>query len=79
MDFSQKCYLFCECNSVRIGQNIQNEVSQERSIFADVLDYQFKLKAKWFQEGKYASFDMEEKRLKKSLKGSTRMLIVSKK
>ena len=40
---------FCECNSVRIGQNIQNEVSLERYIFADVVAYQFiqlKLKAK---------------------------------
>ena len=41
MDFSPKCYLFCECNSVRIGQNIQNGVSLERSIFADVVAYQF--------------------------------------
>ena len=40
-DFSPKCYLFCECNSVRIGQNIQNEVSLERSIFADVVAYLF--------------------------------------
>ena len=32
---------FCECNSVRISQNIQNEVSLERSIFADVVAYQF--------------------------------------
>ena len=33
----------CECNSVRISQNIQlqNEVSLERSIFADVIAYQF--------------------------------------
>ena len=28
---------FCECNSVKISQNIQNEVSLERYIFA----YQF--------------------------------------
>ena len=41
MDFSSKCYLFCECNSVRISQNIQNEVSLERSIFANVVAYQF--------------------------------------
>ena len=26
VDFPPKCYLFCECNSDRIGQNIQNEV-----------------------------------------------------
>ena len=32
---------FCECNSVRIGQNIQNEVSLERPIFADVGAYYF--------------------------------------
>ena len=31
----------CECNSVKISQNIQNEVSLERSIFADVVAYQF--------------------------------------
>ena len=32
--------LFCECNSVRIGQNIENEVSVERFIFAYVVAYQ---------------------------------------
>ena len=32
---------FCECNSLKISQNIQNEVSLERSIFADVVAYQF--------------------------------------
>ena len=32
---------FCECNSVKISQNIQNEVWLERSIFADVVAYQF--------------------------------------
>ena len=41
MDFSPKCFLFCECNSVTIGQNIQIEISLERSIFADVVAYQF--------------------------------------
>ena len=41
MDFSEKCYLFCDCNSVRIGQNIQNEVSLERSIFVDVVANHF--------------------------------------
>ena len=41
VDFSPKCYLFSERNSVRIGQNIQNEVSLERSIFGDVIAYQF--------------------------------------
>ena len=51
MDFSPKCYLFVSV-TVRIGQNIQNEVSLERYIFADVVAYQFiqlKLKAKWVQ------------------------------
>ena len=32
---------FCECNSVRIGQNIHNEVSLERSIFSNVVTYKF--------------------------------------
>ena len=42
MDFSPKCYLFCECNSLRVGQNIQNELSLERHIFAaHVVAYQF--------------------------------------
>ena len=35
-----KMILFCECNSVRIGQNIQNEVSVKISIFADIVVYQ---------------------------------------
>ena len=38
--FILKTLLFWECNSVRIGQNIQNEVSVERSIFVDVVAYQ---------------------------------------
>ena len=33
--------LSSECYSLGIGQNIQNEVSLERYIFADVVDYQF--------------------------------------
>ena len=37
----QNVTFFCGCNSHRIGQNIQNEVSPERSIFADVVAYQF--------------------------------------
>ena len=46
--------LFYACNSVRIGQNIQNEESLERSISADIVAYQFiKLKAKWVQGGMY--------------------------
>ena len=32
--------LFCECNSLRIAQNIQNEVSVESSIFTDIFAYQ---------------------------------------
>ena len=32
---------FCECNSVNSSQNIQTEVSLKRSIFADVVAYQF--------------------------------------
>ena len=32
---------FCEGNSLKISQNIQNEVWLERSIFADVIAYQF--------------------------------------
>ena len=32
---------FCECNSVKISQNIQNQVSLERSIFADAVAFQF--------------------------------------
>ena len=39
--FPQNFTFFSECNSDRIGQNIQNEVSLERSIFADVDAYQF--------------------------------------
>ena len=33
--------LYCRCNSVRIGQNIQNEASLERYIFADFVAYHF--------------------------------------
>ena len=43
--------LFRECNSVRIGQNIQNEVSLEGSIFSDLVAYQLKMKAKWDKGG----------------------------
>ena len=35
----QNVTFFCECNVVRISQNVQNEVSLE--IFADVVAYQF--------------------------------------
>ena len=34
-------FFFCECNAVRIGQNIQNEISLDGSIFADLVAYQF--------------------------------------
>ena len=42
VDFSPNDTFFCE-HTVRIGQNIQNEVSVERSIFADadLVAYQF--------------------------------------
>ena len=33
VDFSQNVTFCCECNCVRIGQNIENEVSLERPIF----------------------------------------------
>ena len=41
MNVFPEFYLFSECNSVRIGQNIQNEVMLETSIFANVVAYQF--------------------------------------
>ena len=37
--FPQNVTYICECNYVRIGQNIQNEVSLERYIFADFVAY----------------------------------------
>ena len=37
--FPQNVTFFSECNSDRIGQNIQNEVSLERSIFEVVVVY----------------------------------------
>ena len=39
--FPQNVTFFSECNSDRIGQNIQNEVLLERSIFEVVVVYQF--------------------------------------
>ena len=39
--FPQNVTFFSECNCDRIGQNIQNEVSLERSIFEVVVVYQF--------------------------------------
>ena len=41
--FTEKVTLFCEWNSIRIGQNIQNKVSLERSIFTDIIAHQFNL------------------------------------
>ena len=39
MDFSPQWNFFvCVLNSVKIGQNFQNEVSVERSVFADVAE-----------------------------------------
>ena len=52
MDFPKNVTRFFVCNSVRIGQSFHNEVSVERSIFADVVAYHGKLN----EEGKYASF-----------------------
>ena len=41
-NFFPKFHLFCECNSVRVSQNIPKwGISLERSIFADVVAYQF--------------------------------------
>ena len=51
MDFPKNVTRFFVCNSVRIGQSFRNEVSVERSIFADVVAYR-----KLNEEGKYASF-----------------------
>lgn len=39
--FTKMITWFCGCNSFRIGQNFQNEVSVERPIFADVSVYRF--------------------------------------
>ena len=39
--FLQNVTFLSECNSITIGQNIQNEVSLERSIFEVVVVYQF--------------------------------------
>lgn len=39
VDFSPQWYFFvCALNSVKIGQNSQNEVSVKRSVFADVAE-----------------------------------------
>ena len=50
MDLYLCLYLFCKCNSVRIGQNIQNDASLERSVFAKVVAYQF-INFKWKPNG----------------------------
>lgn len=50
MDLYLCLYLFCKCNSVRIGQNIRNDASLERSIFAKVVAYQF-INFKWKPNG----------------------------
>ena len=39
LDYFPKCYIL-ECESVRIGENIQNEILGGKIIFADVLFYQ---------------------------------------
>ena len=63
VDFSSKCYLFCECNVVRISQNIQNEISLDT--FCDVVAYKF-INLNWKLNGfrkenmpDHASFHME--------------------
>ena len=48
--FPQNVTFFRQCNSVRIGQDIQNEVSLERCICADVVAYQF-INLNWEQNG----------------------------
>ena len=48
--FPQNVTFFSQCNYVRIGQTIQNEISLERSIFADVVAYQF-INWNWEQNG----------------------------
>ena len=40
--FPKNVTFFCECNSIRVGQNIQNKVSLERSLFSIVAN-QFNL------------------------------------
>ena len=66
MDFSSKCYLFCEWNVVTINQNIQNEISLET--FSDVVAFITNLLTyiNWKLNGSrkenmhdHASFDME--------------------
>ena len=59
----QHLTIFCECNGVRISQNIQNEVSLE--IFADFVAYQL-INLNWKLNGykkenmhDHASFHME--------------------
>ena len=37
--FFPKCYMLFACNSVRIGQNVLNEVLLERSILTDTANY----------------------------------------
>ena len=41
--FPENVTFFCECNSVRVGQNIQDKVSLERSLFTDIVAKQFNL------------------------------------
>ena len=41
--FPENVPFFGECNSVRVGQNIQNKVSLERSLFTDIVATQFNL------------------------------------
>ena len=64
VDFSSKCYLFCECNVVRISQNIQNEISLDT--LCDVVAYKF-INLNWKLNGfrkenmrDHASFHMSD-------------------
>ena len=72
VDFSPNDPFFCEC-TVRIGQNIQNEVSVERSIFADadLVAYQFigfNLKLNWSRkENMYRSISNENDQSRRQL------------
>ena len=61
--FFLKMLPFCECNVVRISQNIQNEISLDT--FCDVIAYKF-IKLNWKLNGfrkenmhDHASFHME--------------------
>ena len=76
MNYSPKCHIFW-CNSIRVVEKIQKDMSVERSIFADVLSYQLitstlltdeaeSLKLNGSREKKnHTSFHMEQLQTKK--------------